>query len=41
LRFGAEFSDLTVGAGLSYTYAKVGANKVYVFTSGTGTISWE
>lgn len=31
---------LTVGSGLGYTYATVGSNKVYTFTSGTGTVTF-
>ena len=40
LRYSATSSPLVVGAGLTYTDSIVGSNRVYVFTAGTGTITW-
>jgi hypothetical protein len=30
----------SIGGGLSYTRTVTGGNKIYTFTSGTGTIQW-
>jgi hypothetical protein len=36
-----QYADIpTISAGLTYTKTIVGANKVYEFTLGTGTVSW-
>jgi hypothetical protein len=33
-------STITVGAGLTSTNSLVGGNRVYVFTAGTGTVTF-
>jgi hypothetical protein len=39
IRYPSSYS-LTIGGGLTSTTSTVGANKVTIFTAGTGTISF-
>jgi hypothetical protein len=40
IRYPNTFVDLqTIGAGLSYSFSNTGGNKIYIFTSGTGSIT--
>jgi hypothetical protein len=40
LRYPASYSSPTVSAGLTYSEITSGGNKVLIFKSGTGTVTW-
>jgi len=41
LSYSSSYPQLTsIGAGLTYTYSVTGGNNVYIFTAGTGNVTW-
>ena len=41
LSYSTDYAELdSIGAGLTYSYAVTGGNRVYSFTAGTDSIEW-